>query len=107
MRQVVNAVCYLLTTGGQWRMLPHDYPKWQRIYYYVRTWRDDSTWRRIHDTLRAQVGRRTGRHKHATAGCLDSQSVKASAHRGVRGYASGKKVQGRKSGISWSIPWAC
>jgi putative transposase len=96
MRQVVNALFYVLTTGCQWRMLPRDYPKWQSVYYYFRTWRDDGTWRRIHDTVRAEVRRQAGRHKHATAGCLDSQSVKASAHRGVRGYDSGKKVTGRK-----------
>jgi|SRR5215203_2543490 len=96
MRQVVNAIFYLLTTGCQWRMLPHDYPKWQSVVYYFRLWRDDGTWRRIHDTVRAEVRRQAGRHKHATAGCLDSQSVKASAHRGVRGYDSGKKVKGRK-----------
>lgn len=96
MRQVVNAIFYLLKTGCQWRMLPHDYPKWQSVYYYFRRWRDDGTWRRIHDTVRAEVRRQAGRHKHATAGCLDSQSVKASAHQGVRGYDSGKKVNGRK-----------
>ena len=96
MRQVVNAIFYLLTTGCQWRMLPHDYPNWKSVYHYFRQWRDDGTWRRIHDTLRAEVRRRAGRHKHATAGCLDSQSVKTSANRGVRGYDNGNKVNGRK-----------
>jgi putative transposase len=96
MRQVVNAIFYLLKTGCQWRMLPHDYPNWKSVYHYFRQWRDAGTWRRIHDTLRAAVRRRAGRHKHATAGCLDSQSVKTSANRGVRGYDSGKKVNGRK-----------
>ena len=40
--------------------------------------------------------RRTGKHKHATAGCLDSQSVKTVSGRGVRGFDAGKKVNGRK-----------
>jgi len=44
-----------------------------------RMWRDDGTWQRIHDTLRAHVRRRAGRQKHPTAGCLDSQSVKATS----------------------------
>jgi putative transposase len=59
-------------------------------------WRNDGTWQRIHDTLRAEVRRRAGRHKHSTAGSLDSQSVKSTAIRGVRGYDKGKQVKGRK-----------
>jgi len=96
MRQVINAMLYIVVTGAQWRMLPHDYPKWQTVYHYFRTWRDDGTWQRIHDTLRAEVRRRAGRHKHPTAGCLDSQSVTTTQVPGVRGYDSGKQVMGRK-----------
>ena len=93
LRQVRNAILYIVVTGSQWRMLPKDYPKWQSVYAYFRRWRDDGTWRRIHDHLRAAVRRRAGRHKHPTAGCLDRQSVKTTH---VRGYDSGKQVKGRK-----------
>lgn len=96
MRQVINAILYILVTGAQWRMLPKDYPHWKSVYHYFRIWRDDRTWQRIHDTLRAQVRQRAGRHKHPTAGCLDSQSVKSSSVPGVRGYDCGKMVKGRK-----------
>ena len=72
MRHVVNAIFYLLPTGCQGRMLPHDYPNWKSVYHYFRLWRDAGTWRRIHDTLRAEVRCRAGHHMHATAGCLDS-----------------------------------
>jgi putative transposase len=96
MREVINAIFYILVTGCQWRMLPHDYPTWQSSYAYFKQWRDDGTWQRIHDTLRAEVRRQAGRHKHPTAGCLDSQSVKTTQVKGVRGFDGGKLVKGRK-----------
>ena len=96
MRQVINAILYVTVGGIQWRMLPKEYPKWQSVYSYFRTWRKAGIWRRIHDTLRAKVRRKAGRHKHPTAGCADSQSIKTTAIAGVRGYDKGKQVKGRK-----------
>ncbi len=96
MRQVVNAILYVVVGGIQWRMLPKEYPAWQSVYSYFRTWRNDHTWQRIHDTLRAEVRRRAGRHKQPTAGCLDSQSVKTTAVPGSRGFDKAKLIKGRK-----------
>ena len=90
LRQVINAILYVVVGGIQWRLLPHEYPHWQSVYYYFRTWRNSGQWQRIHDTLRAQLRQQADRHKHPTAGCLDSQSVKATPVVEARGYDGGK-----------------
>jgi len=76
--------------------LPREYPKWKSVYHYFRLWRRDGTWQRIHDTLRARLRQKLAKHKHPTAGCLDSQSVKTTAVGGPRGYDKGKNLNGRK-----------
>jgi putative transposase len=96
MREVVNAILYLVVGGVQWRMLPKEYPKWPSVYHYFREWRQNDLWARIHDTLRARVREKAGRHKHPTAGCIDSQSVRMTLVPGLRGYDAGKHVIGRK-----------
>jgi putative transposase len=99
LRQVINAILYLVVGGIQWRMMPKEYPKWQSVYYYFREWRKSGLWQRMHDTLRARVREKADRHKHPTAGCLDSQSVETTLVAGVRGFDAGKHVMGRKRHI--------
>lgn len=99
MRDIVNAILYLVVSGVQWRMLPKEYPKWPSVYHYFREWRQSGLWKRVHDTLRARVREKAGRHKHPTAGCIDSQSVEMTLVPGLRGYDAGKHVMGRKRHI--------
>lgn len=61
MRETINAVFYLVKAGCTWRMLPHDLPKWQTVYYYFLSWSADGTWEKIHDFLRAEVRIKAGR----------------------------------------------
>lgn len=76
MREIVNAILYLLRTGCAWRHLPHDFPKWETVYHYYRKWREDGTAQRIHDALRKRVREAEGRDPEPSAGIIDSQSVK-------------------------------
>jgi putative transposase len=96
MRSVINGILYIVVGGCQWRMMPKEYPKWKSIYHYFREWRDDGTWQRIHDRVRADLRCKLGRDKQASAGCMDSQSVKSTQIPGMRGYDTNKKVTGRK-----------
>jgi putative transposase len=97
LREIVNAVFYVLKTGCQWRLLPHDFPRWPTVYHYFRAWRIDGTWERINRAIRERLRIRLNRDPQPSAGVVDSQSVKSSAEE--RGYDGGKKVKGRKRHI--------
>ena len=83
LREVVNAVLYLLRTGCSWRLLPNDVPAWGTVHYYYRRWRLDGTWERIHDALRERVRLTAGRAATPSAAILGSQSVKTTAKGGL------------------------
>ena len=90
MREIVDALRYVLRGGIAWRALPHDYPPWQTAYHYFRAWRLDGTWERLNDELRDLVRERAGRNAQPSAGILDSQSAKTT-EKGGRAATTGPR----------------
>ena len=106
-REITNAILYLVRAGCAWRLLPHDFPKWQTVYYYFRRWQQEGLWQKIHDNLRAEVRVQAGRNiepsaaisKRSASRCADTQSIRTGHHGLFKGFDGGKLIKGRKRHI--------
>jgi putative transposase len=86
LREILDAIFYIVRSGCAWRLLPHDFPPWKTVHHYFRTWRIDGTWQRMHSALRKRVRVRQKRNPPPSAAIVDSQSIKTT---GVGGKERG------------------
>jgi len=99
-RELVNAVLYALRGGQAWRLLPHDFPPWQTVYYYLRRWQAEGVWERIHHAVLMADRERAGREASPTAAIIDSQSVRTADQKGARAAMTRARRSPAASGIS-------
>ncbi len=99
LRDVVNAIFYILRTGCQWRYLPKDFPPKSTVWRYFDEWRHNGTLDTIHDLLRKKVRTEEKPYAPRTTASVDSQSVDTTSGGEQRGRDNAKNVDGRKRHI--------
>ena len=96
MREILNAIFYVLRGGVPWRLLPDCFPPRQTVYGWFAAFRDAGVWQTLNHHLVVLDREPAGREASPTAAVIDCQSVKTTESGGPRGYDAGKKVMGRK-----------
>ena len=96
LREIWNAIFYVVKTGCQWRMLPSDFAPWELVYYYYRKWSSLNVFDLLLDRLRGHVRVERSQNMEPSVGIIDSQSVKWGNNQSLNGVDGNKKVKGVK-----------
>jgi putative transposase len=99
-RDIVDAILYIVKNGCVWRCLPNDFPPWPTLYYYFKIWSITGLWEILNSTLVIITRRHAGKEDTPSLVSLDSQSQTAEPGVEGRGLDGGKKVNGRKRHIA-------
>ncbi len=103
-REVVNGLMYVLSTGCQWRAIPKDLPPRSTVHGYFDLWSWDGTLERLHHALYVACREQASREASPTAAIIDSQSVK-SAEKGGRRSTRTASMQARRSRARSVMSW--
>jgi transposase len=97
LREVFNGLRFIVRTGMQWRMMPHDLPPWDIVYQQTRRWLDAGCFETIVHDLRVLLRLGAGRAPAPTAAILDSRTLQSTPGSGGRaGYDGAKRRKGAK-----------
>jgi len=111
LRQIIDAIFWLLRIGSQWRNLPVSFPPWRSVYYYFRKWKNDGTLLKLNEGLNRKERKRQGKEPTPSMLSIDSQSIKAAPFINQdRGIDGNKRINGRKRhvitdtlGLVWGV----
>lgn len=97
LREVFNGLRYIVKTGNQWRLMPHDLPPWPVVYQQMRRWMNARCFETMVEDLRQLLREYAGRKAQPTAMILDSRTLQSTPESGARaGYDGAKRRKGSK-----------
>jgi transposase len=97
LRDVFDALRWIVRTGSQWRYLPKDFPPWPMVYQQSRRWLAAGCFEAIVHDLRAVLRVAAGREPEPTAAIFDGRTIQSTPESGSRaGYDGYKRRKGSK-----------
>jgi transposase len=97
LRDVFDALRWIVRSGAQWRYIPKDFPPWAAVYQQARRWLAAGSFEAIVHDLRAVLRFAEGRNPEPTAAVFDSRTVQSTPESGARaGYDGYKRRKGSK-----------
>jgi len=97
LREVFNALRWLVRAGAPWRLLPNDFPPWEAVYQQTRRWLEAGCFEHMVSDLRSMIRVAQGRQGQPSAAVLDGRTLQSSCESGARaGYDGYKRRKGSK-----------